>query len=468
MGLELVPGRVRSGSILLYPLRSSSFLPKRQEAVDCPVLFGKRLCDCSTTLSQSSVFQVFVIETLHAAGIGLLLFKVLPGLDAVTGAMLSNCLCIVPAILTLLSRKPGRLSIVFVILDLLSIAAQSSGFWAWPIFIPELAADAWAVPLAIFLTSLGWWENFVHHESVFPFIRRMARISQNLRVVRSKTYALVSVWKCLVYFCALCAFITMRMKVDELMEPDPFGAKPIRVIVWRPSDKLQGDASLAKSAISNVSYESVFQQPSTTTTPSAINWNQPHYQPKEAHAAHGSDNDPVVIDASDFLKDQQQAVHYEPGNATDSDHQRQRKKRQAATTTGRFADRTTKIFYTTPFDALWVAAVQIIAAFFCYQCAKFSCKVIMQRLAFAAPMNLSVPFTVFLLLSFCANRTQNNCFLTSSLPYEMFWRCYAAKTVQDFFSSPQSWFWLIWLASQIWVTIHIWMPKCERLADTDR
>lgn len=31
-----------------------------------------------------------------------------------------------------------------------------------------------------------------------------------------------------------------------------------------------------------------------------------------------------------------------------------------------------------------------------------------------------------------------------------------------------AWVWLLWLLSQTWVTLHIWTPKCERLATTEK
>ncbi len=30
------------------------------------------------------------------------------------------------------------------------------------------------------------------------------------------------------------------------------------------------------------------------------------------------------------------------------------------------------------------------------------------------------------------------------------------------------WIWLLWLLSQTWIALHIWTPKCERLASTER
>lgn len=31
-----------------------------------------------------------------------------------------------------------------------------------------------------------------------------------------------------------------------------------------------------------------------------------------------------------------------------------------------------------------------------------------------------------------------------------------------------AWMWLFWLLSQTWITLHIWTPKCERLASTEK
>jgi chitin synthase len=54
------------------------------------------------------ILAVGVAETLRAVGTGLLIFMVLPNIDVVRGAMLTNCLCFVPGLLgkiyTLTSR----------------------------------------------------------------------------------------------------------------------------------------------------------------------------------------------------------------------------------------------------------------------------------------------------------------------------------------------------------------------------
>ena len=49
--------------------------------------------------SFSDFLVVWVFESMHIVGVSLLFFVVLPELDVVKGAMLTNCLCFIPAVL---------------------------------------------------------------------------------------------------------------------------------------------------------------------------------------------------------------------------------------------------------------------------------------------------------------------------------------------------------------------------------
>nr|CDJ87433.1 Fungal chitin synthase domain containing protein [Haemonchus contortus] len=117
---------------------------------------------------------VFFIETLHAIGVGILVFRIFPDLDAVTATQLTSGMCFIPAILSLLSRRPSKIALILVIIDIVAIAAQSSGFWAFPMFIPSLEKHSVAIPWCLVFISLAWWQNFVHNDSVFPPIRALA------------------------------------------------------------------------------------------------------------------------------------------------------------------------------------------------------------------------------------------------------------------------------------------------------
>ena len=48
---------------------------------------------------------VWIMETIHVIGLAILAFKVLPELDSIKGAMLTNCLCLIPSILCMLKYK---------------------------------------------------------------------------------------------------------------------------------------------------------------------------------------------------------------------------------------------------------------------------------------------------------------------------------------------------------------------------
>lgn len=59
-----------------------------------------RLCFFKTfrNFEPKELGVVFLFESLHVIGVCLFAFKVLPELDVIQGAMLTNCLCFVPSI----------------------------------------------------------------------------------------------------------------------------------------------------------------------------------------------------------------------------------------------------------------------------------------------------------------------------------------------------------------------------------
>lgn len=107
---------------------------------------------------------MFIAESLHTIGMALLIFKVLPELDVVKGATITNCLCIIPAILSLLSRNSrDSKRFVKVIVDMAAIVAQVTGIIVWPLL--ENKPVLWLIPISTFCISLGWWENYVTRQS---------------------------------------------------------------------------------------------------------------------------------------------------------------------------------------------------------------------------------------------------------------------------------------------------------------
>lgn len=195
---------------------------------------------------------IFVMESLHTIGVALLMFIVLPELDSVKAAMVTNCLCCIPGktllktrkcfefiqkfcfaigILGLLSRssKEGRRAIK-VIIDLLAISAQITGFVVWPLL--ENRPILYMVPVAAIMTSCAWWENYVCIHSPIGFVRAMGRAKEDLKTTRYFNCIFFSVWKIVLFFCSL--FIILWLQGEYPMNlfhlfGDAFG--PHKIII---------------------------------------------------------------------------------------------------------------------------------------------------------------------------------------------------------------------------------------------
>jgi len=162
--------------------------------------------------SFSDFLVVWVFESMHIVGVSLLFFVVLPELDVVKGAMLTNCLCFIPAVLGLCSRHPkeGK-RFLKVMMDLVAIGGQCTGFFIWPIVeFQNNNFVAGTIPIAVFLTSAGWWENYVDRRSPLAPIRQLGRIKDRLKKTRYFVYFFISVWKILLFFSSMLLFLNLN------------------------------------------------------------------------------------------------------------------------------------------------------------------------------------------------------------------------------------------------------------------
>lgn len=147
------------------------------------------------------------MESLHVLGMVLLMFVVLPEMDVVKAAMLTNCMCFIPAFFGMLSHYPGEEKRALrTLLDFFCLCAQAMGFFVWPFLVES--EHAWSVPVSCLLVSCRWWENYVDKRSPFGFIARFGRMKDDLRKSRYFLYIFISAWKVLLYFC-LMLFVNM-------------------------------------------------------------------------------------------------------------------------------------------------------------------------------------------------------------------------------------------------------------------
>ncbi|XP_015109436.1 chitin synthase chs-2 isoform X1 [Diachasma alloeum] len=345
-----------------------------------------RMCtfkSCKKPLS-SHFLLVFMMETFHVLGLALMFFSVLPDLDVVKGAMLTNCVSFVPGLLGLLSRSKSKdesKRFVLVLVDLAALAAQASGFVVWPL-LDSSRHSLWLIPASLILVSCGWWENYVSMQSPIGLVRTLSRVKKDLRLTRYFTYLFVSVWKIIAFFISSLIILHSRGEtVGHLftMFGSAFGEHKITVTAVR------------QNALG------------------------------------------TIPDISDFL----------PNGETETVD----------------ADLN---------SAIYVLLIQIFASYIAYIFGKFACKILIQGFSYAFPVSLTIPVLISLLIAVCGLRTSDPCFFHGTIPDYLFYDAPPLYFLNDFVSKQYAWVWLLWLLSQTWFTIHIWTPKCERLAATEK
>ncbi|XP_040078932.1 chitin synthase chs-2 isoform X3 [Ixodes scapularis] len=141
-------------------------------------------------------FLVFVVETFHATGLCLLVFAVLPEMDAVKGAMICNCVAIVPALLASLSHKRAHWQTA---LNILAFAGQVTGTVIWTLG----PTGVLTLPAALVLVSFAWWETAANEDAPAFQMLRLAPCKRSLEECRSVVFLLMSIWKMIVLFLGM-------------------------------------------------------------------------------------------------------------------------------------------------------------------------------------------------------------------------------------------------------------------------
>ena len=75
---------------------------------------------------------------------------------------------------------------------------------------------------------------------------------------------------------------------------------------------------------------------------------------------------------------------------------------------------------------------------------------------------------MIILFTACGLRNEDACFFKDNIPNYLYWECPTGDFLHDFIYNEHAWIWIVWLLSQTWITIHIFMPRCERLAPTEK
>ena len=114
------------------------------------------------------------------------------------------------------------------------------------------------------------------------------------------------------------------------------------------------------------------------------------------------------------------------------------------------------------------AIIHVLASYLCYIFGKFACKIMIQGFSYAFPVNLMIPVSVSVLIAACGLRSEDPCNFSQQIPNYIFFNSPSVSFLNDFIYQQHAWVWLLWLLAQAWITIHVWTPKCERLATTEK
>ena len=299
--------------------------------------------------------------------------------------MITNCVCLVPGILGMLSRSNKESKrFAKVLVDIFAILAQLSGCFLWlalEMTKPHPNESFWMIPVALALTSFGWWENYVDKHSPIAFVKYLGKIKEKMKATRYFTYIFVTVWKILVFFGSMLLIeYFVSGKIDNMFTLFTTGFKQHKI---------------------NITEVPLFSRNTPT----------------------------------DFAGGRLTEIETVPS---------------------------------WPNTQLFVFIIQTFAAFLCFGLGKFACKICIQGFSYAFPVNLTIPVTISLLIAFCGLRIGNPCMFTGAIPPYLYWDCPNGDFLTEVITNQYAWVWLLWLLSQTWITLHIWTPKCERLASTEK
>ncbi|XP_068142349.1 LOW QUALITY PROTEIN: chitin synthase chs-2 [Drosophila tropicalis] len=123
-----------------------------------------------------------------------------------------------------------------------------------------------------------------------------------------------------------------------------------------------------------------------------------------------------------------------------------------------------------PNAIIYALLLQVGSAYLCHIFCKFACKIKIQEFSYALPLTLSVPITVALATFLAQLRAADACALHRLIPDYLTLRPLAENIdgLGERCLQYALWIWPLWWLSQIWICLHIWLPKNDRNAKTEK
>ncbi|XP_014204894.1 uncharacterized protein LOC106636864 [Copidosoma floridanum] len=128
-----------------------------------------------------------LVEVLHTIGTATLFLLAIPNLDVMQGAAVLTCICIAPNVLGFLTKYgDSKQKPLHFYTDVGAFCCQLLGLCVFTYLASQgqQSSASWTLPIALLLTSLRWWGNYVSSNSHFGFIRSLGLARRNLQAFR--------------------------------------------------------------------------------------------------------------------------------------------------------------------------------------------------------------------------------------------------------------------------------------------
>ncbi|EDW19044.1 chitin synthase chs-2 [Drosophila mojavensis] len=119
---------------------------------------------------------------------------------------------------------------------------------------------------------------------------------------------------------------------------------------------------------------------------------------------------------------------------------------------------------------LYALLLQVAAAYLCHIFGKFACKIKIQQFSYALPLNLAAPVTVAAATWLAQMRASDLCSLHGLMPDYLTLQPLGPELGQlgALCLEYALWLWPLWWLAQIWTCLHIWQPRNDKNAPTEK
>lgn len=123
-----------------------------------------------------------------------------------------------------------------------------------------------------------------------------------------------------------------------------------------------------------------------------------------------------------------------------------------------------------PNAMVYALAVQMGAAYLCHVFGKFACKIKIQVFSCTLPLTLAGPVTVCLATFLAQQRASDPCALHGLLPDYLGLRALGENLEELGHACLEwaLWLWPLWWLAQVWTCLHIWQPRNDKNAPTEK